>query len=257
MEEKKRIALAPDSYQPPPLPDIVDFTLPDDETLQFKWDGSHLGPLDLSIEKHYEFIQDDVIRRILVLNPAAGGGLVHLNRFDGNIPLIADELKPLFGLPKIGRHRCTVANARGVPREALISRIDGEEMPFKAELASDARLVACVQRCYLFRWALGLTRNSDSALWMRTYKSGVTCVTSYRETKVDYEKTKCQGAVIPDSVMKRWFGDWDKVDQTARQVFGETTAAILKFNIEDIIRRYDTTYVWWAGAIVNRIFQRL
>lgn len=222
---------------PPTPPSIV-------VTPLFKWDGSNIGAVDQHIAS-YRIISGRVYLYF------KDGTVALANRYDNSVALICDELKPLFGLPKIGRHRCTIDN-----RQAIISHIACEaEHPFNTEMATP-ELITSLQRCYLFRWVLGLTQNSDAALWVRRYKSGVVIVTSYRENNVAYHKKSPAGAIIPDVSMKRWFTHWDQVNALTSQLFGSRNLSELRFEIDAIIRRVDPKQVSWIACIMQRIQER-
>lgn len=225
----------------------------------FKWDGSNIGNIDHLIKQH-EIIEDRIVLTFI------NGEKAFVNRYDNAIPLIADELKPIFGLTKIGRHQCTIAaeGPIGIKRQAIISQIIGKEYPFSTskEMSKENILntpdVQCyLQKSYLYRWALGFTRNSDSALWVRTYNSGVTVITSYREIKVDYENEKVQGAKMSAKSVKSWFHGWEKVDELTQTLFSDKNLTQLRFDIENVVRRIDSNYIWWGLRIISRIQSRL
>src|SRR5438067_12449762 len=72
-----------------------------------KWDGSDLG--DIS-DFYLEIWEPDIgfIGSRLNLNTDKGPAQVLAWKYKDDIPLIIDELKPIFGLRKIGRHKCTI-----------------------------------------------------------------------------------------------------------------------------------------------------
>lgn len=211
-------------------------------TAPWKWDGSHVGAIDDLISEH------QMVGKYLVvfLKDRTCG---FINRYDTSVPLIADELKPLFGLAKMGRHRCTVTG-----REAIITRYIEEEGPFSPGVLTSPATVLAIRRAYLFRWALGLLHNVDGSLWYRKYKSGVIDVTSCRDSKIGYEKTT---SIITQAVLKRWFNnDWSLVNETAHHVFGGRQIKAFLSEIGTIIRRVDPNFGWWSNAIIGRLKQR-
>ncbi len=242
---------------PPPLPEVMlpplpppyaDVKLvpppPPATTPLFKWDGSDIGSIDEHIES-FDIAYGNIYLRF------KDGTRAMANRFDNSVALICDELKPLFGLPKIGRHRCTI-NAR----IAIISNVRAEtEHPFATSMASTVNRHN-LQCCYLFRWVMGLTQNSDSALWVQRWGSGAVTVTSYREINIAYHKRTPGGATITDVAMKRWFGEWDRVNALAVQLFGDRNLSELRFEIERTVRRIDPKQVAWISCIVQRIQER-
>lgn len=214
-------------------------------TTKYIWDGSHLGSIDDDLLS-YE------IRDSRVYVKFKQGFEAIANRFDNSIPIIADELKPLFGLPKIGRHRCLIDN-----RESIISKVEcKDEHPFATQMAK-TELVPYIQKCYVYRWILGLTQNTDTSLWIRKYKSGIECVTSYRDVSVGYEKKSAQGSCIPKIAVKKWFGSWDQVNKLVQYIFANKKLCTIRFEIETIVRRIDPQQVTWISCMIQRIQERI
>lgn len=224
----------------------------DTKFIPFKWDGSNLGDVDAQI-------QSWEIRDEFTIVYFKSGESAYANRFDSSVPLIADELKPLFGLSKIGRHRCLISG-----RSALISQIVANERRFTPLIATDD-MIPSIRRAYVFRWSLGLTQNFDKMLWVRSYKSGITLVTSFCEKKYDFASAAASqtGSVKPtrsritETAVKKWFGDWKIADDIMREIFGHRNMTEIRFEIDAIVRRVDKSYVSWVTGIISRIQVRL
>ncbi len=214
----------------------------------FKWDGSDVGAIDVYITT-WEYVDPFTVLFFV------DGSRAVAHAYKDAVPLIADELKPLFGLTKLGRHRCTIG-----ARPALITRLIAAEnsLPKEGKGVVTPDLIPSVRRAYVFRWALGLLRNSDTALWFRTYTSGVSSITSFREDKFDYTRTSSQGATLTQTVVKRWFdNDWDNVNASMRAQFTHEQLVQLRLTIADVIKRLDPKLVTWTQHILRRIQDRL
>lgn len=227
-------------------------TIPVEFGHPFTWDGSDIGFIDPYIRKWKPYKG----QTLLFLH---GGFKAYANRLDeksGSISLIADELKPLFGLKKLGRHKCLIGD-----NPAIITKIEGQESIFTTEKGeNNPKLIPYVQKCYVYRWALGLSSNVDSSLWIRSYTSGVSIVTSYLEIKYMYpeEKDKKQISRIPDVAVKKWFGnDWSKTVEIVENMFDEKSLAKVRLEVDSIIRRIDRSHVGWAQQILRRIQERV
>lgn len=72
---------------------------------EFPWDGSDIGEIDEHVKKSKN--KDKCIKVKF-----SCGIKVFLMPFKNLIPIIADEIKPLFGIVKIGRHICTFLNKK-------------------------------------------------------------------------------------------------------------------------------------------------
>lgn len=209
----------------------------------FTWDGSNVGKVDEWIVKS-EVVNGNTMIHFTDGTIAIGNG------YFNSIPLIADELKPLFGIVKIGRHRCIIGG-----KDAIISRVEGVEFPFTTSFATQDHLES-IRRAYVFRWALGLVSNVDASLWVRQYKNGLSFVTSYKETKFDYASQSAQGSCISGTILRRWFNTWDVVDETMSNIFKDVNMAYLRFAIEDIVKRLDRQLITWTSSIIKRIQER-
>lgn len=246
----------------------------------FGWDGTFIGDIEHHIrayasdkekrKTHFAFVHTPGVSEY-----AQDITMVIIARFKNLTPVIADELKPLFGLQKLGRHYGCIGN-----KKVLISRcIYGTDEPFSSFLlyrgippspkpmkninVDDIKYM--VRRVYIYRWALGLTLNHDASLWVR--RPPVTAVspviTSWRETGIVTEPWKVSNR-IPNTGLKRWFdNDWKQVNITLTQMVNEgsrqqsTTPLInLRFEIEDIIRRIDQNYLGWSTFIISRLHEK-
>src|SRR5437867_13336300 len=73
----------------------------------FVWDGSDLGPLHPSCVVGLATTGTTTKRRYWCLDIGGHRVVCRIRQCATTFPNIIDELKPVFGLPKLGTHRCT------------------------------------------------------------------------------------------------------------------------------------------------------
>ena len=166
--------------------------------LKLAWDGSDLG----DITKYYLDIAEPL--------PNMSGSILKLNtkydkikcfawKYKNDLPLIIDELKPIFGLAKIGRHKCTIEGIKIL----IAKRVDKKENILK----KDEGDIDSIRECIVFRQLFGILTNGN-CLW---YRPG-TGVMSYKELTIDHNKTTSQISKIN---INKWFdGDYGLITDT-------------------------------------------
>lgn len=204
-----------------------------------KWDGSNLGDITSHIEAYNGIF-------IKLKNESE---IMRIYKFEDCVPLIADELKLLFGIIKIGRHRAIINGT-----DVLLCRVDGIEYEFQymPGMSTDE-----IQRSYVFRWALGLVSKGESSLCLRKYKSGIVAITSFIDRKIDYDEDKVRGSKITQTAIKKWFESPTKIAAILNQFFKKEDLFKLRCEIDSVIRRIDPSLSWWTMAIINRIQSKL
>ena len=163
----------------------------------------------------------------------------YIHRYTDNLILFLDEIKPFFGLEKVGRMKATLLG-----KPVVLSRVSGEERYLEPGL--DMRLAEDVRRCYLFRWACGLYRHSPRDMVVRS-KYGRTRVTSYNDERLSKEKP------LEKTVIERWFGhDSDYRASLAVIFFGESYYT-LKEKLVEVAQRVAPDQVYVVDAIMLRL----
>lgn len=174
----------------------------------FLWDGSHIGNIEKLLYREFE--------GKLYFN---NGEIGLISFYKDAIPLIMDEMKPLFGLKKIGRHVCIYKKKR-----VMLSQYHADMQP--GELTD---------RIALYRYVFALPRLNKSSLRNIGGES-----TSIKETKIDYTKKYDY---------KQHDTNWEGMREIANRL-----CVLIRFNMEDIIRRIDSEYIWIISFAMTRIF---
>lgn len=166
--------------------------------LKLVWDGSDLG----DITKYYIDIKparEDTSGSILKLKTKHSIEKCFAWKYGNDLPLIVDELKPIFGLNKIGRHKCSIEGVKMI----IAKRVDKEENILKKGEGS----IDQIRECIVFRHLFGIITSGDS-LWYRPSEG----VISFKELTIDLNKNTSK---INKTKINKWFdSDYDLVTET-------------------------------------------
>jgi hypothetical protein len=205
----------------------------------FHWDGSHIGKLSNNniIEyKNYDNLE------IIFLNDSGEKYTAIITKYTNSIALVIDELKPLFGIEKFGRHSCYINKSK-----KILTLIKNNYKPFTPDsiISLKSSLRNDIRQSYVFRYITGLTYNIDKSLW---YVNGK--ITSYYENKIDFNKSD-----ITKTCFNKWFlDDWNDVVKILKKIVGKNIM-FFKFKIDEIILRVDKNYIQNSNEMIKRIEQ--
>nr|QBK91509.1 MAG: uncharacterized protein LCPAC302_01290 [Pithovirus LCPAC302] len=173
---------------------------------------------------------------------------------------LIDELKPIFGLQKLGTHRLKYKNGTML----LIKCARTGEGYIKEELNLNKidtftpLLVLQIQEIFAFRELLGVTRSFNSSIILRESKRTVYPVSFYDPNMLTTDKK-----IIPFSVLERWFKN-TTIDEVVKRILKvrdinklSTVLHNLRNQIEEVINRVDRTSIFYKNCIMNRITERL
>ena len=177
-----------------------------------------------------------------------------------NLPCIIDELKPIFGLQKLGTHWCKY---KGKVKQ-LIKCVRGTEGYVTEEITLNQindispLLILQVQEIFTFRELLGITCSYDSSIIVRQTKNGMYPISFYEPNMV-MENSK----VIPFTVLDKWFEN-SSIDDVVKRLFKindinrlDKLLQQVRNSIEITIERVDRSAISYKTSIMNRITQRL
>lgn len=211
------------------------------------WDGSNLGSID-------DFITEEYCQYNLLY--VSFRGLYYgtekllsaqLYSFSDSTPLVVDELKIMFQLPKVGRHRVLY---RGKPAILCQNGTECQLSEYRLDFPINDELKYQIQKCFVFRWLIGLTGNTNSSIRIRKNRTTITCF-SYRDTSIEPSKA---GSRIPQTVIKEWFdGDNERVSSIITEMINGRSIAEIRIHIESIIRRIDAEWVWIISYILDKL----
>lgn len=217
------------------------------------WDGSHLGEIDEYIICYRKNTTHDCVFLLDKTDKKSKLLEARITRYRDDIQLIADELKALFKVPKIGKHRCIYKNTEciisihedDIPLEDFLSLKKGQIINpyFKGE----------VQRIFAFRYLVCLNCNFDNKIEVRNYKKNYYPI-SFTETTFSLDSAS-NSSKIPNSILKEWFGSkGENLYIVAKELIDDRDIIDLKCKITEIIQRFSKgKYVSWSNSIYDRL----
>jgi len=178
-----------------------------------------------------------------------------------SLPCLIDELKSVFGLPKIGTHWCRLSGKIYIlirptkTPEGLVK----EETTLNMYNHGDGLMKMQIQEIFAFRELLGVTCSFESSIIIREGKSGPYPISFYEPNMKPTDGSK----IIPATVLDKWFDD-TSIDNVVKKLCKINTIDnltmilhTLRNNINDVIERVDRRLITYGSLIVERITLRL
>lgn len=225
----------------------------------FKWDGTDVT--DLISKCDIYGAKFNKLNYWVIQHPDYDDQVCIVRSTKCSLGCLVDELKPVFGLPKLGTHWCRLGNKVYI----LIRCVKNTDGSIKEELtlnmlgsSSSSLLTLQIQEIFAFRELLGVTCSYESSIIIREGKAGPYPISFY-EPNMATEDTK----VIPFTVLEKWFVD-TSMDEVVKRLCRvnninrlPTVLHELRTSIEEVIDRVDRRAITYKNCIVNRITQRL
>jgi hypothetical protein len=251
------------------------------------WDGSHLGfykgviTNQWSLEgTHYYGIT--LPQGWSTKHPP---GIIYCNasQVKDSFPCIVEDLKEVFGLPRRGVNRINIDGREYVLYYVPISN-KGEviwETPLnrlgsKHPLRSDPNFKRNVQRIIAFCDILALSSTGEPAIRIRPGVDGGYIPIGINETHTTiYKADRYDYSVLTKTLFSKWFGEETAISEIVYEIVGyrsvtnkrmitmdgEKDLVIISTDIrnkvDDIIKRYNSDYIWYSSFIVDRMSRYL
>lgn len=240
----------------------------------FGWDGSDVTPIISQCDIH-EAKYDKTTYWILSINDPSKKDIAFGDRRNDNnivcmvktsksknpIPCLIDELKPVFGLQKLGTHWCRFKGKVKI----LIRCVLNEEGHIKEEInlnmidVVSSLLKMQIQEIFAFRELLGITCSYTSSIILRDSRDGSVYPVSFYEPNMVFDQK-----VIPVTVLEKWFDDDMTIDMTVQRLMKirdiNQIGVVLhniRNKIEETIERVDRRTIGFEAQILGRISERL
>jgi hypothetical protein len=221
------------------------------------WDGSYLGEFSKDVLQSIELREKD---RYCTLNLGDHPLTCRVKSMKTAFPNVIDELKGLFGLPKLGTHHIRV-NSRNYllirPPEAGITEIPLNE--FIRDAAYSSMFRRQVQETFAFRDVLAIPVSYERNLRVRLQPRRNPVPVSYCEPSMTFDASR---PILSSALQNRWFNDISVNATLARMIHldpEDVSAGIAEFRtkIETIISRVDKSLIWSSSFIIERLMTRL
>jgi hypothetical protein len=241
---------------------------------KIKWDGSDIGVLDSKfiIERHKIDSTNEELWTIAVDDKKSIE--VQARPVRDKFQCLIDEMKPLFGLFKQGTHFVICDKKKYMLSKPMVSRIIiGGKIVYRVSGnlrdttidKSNKVFKDQVRSIYAFRYLFCISQSTDRLIRVRYYKYGnpEPLSTSEVTTSIDIKKVK----VIPQTVMKRWFGEQGEAEGS---VFIDTLSRLIRLTnepeikdieilsryssaMEDVVNRVDKSYTSYISMVIKRL----
>jgi hypothetical protein len=176
-----------------------------------------------------------------------------------NISCLIDEIKPIFGLEKLGTHWCQLYKKTYILIKPLI--IDGiliqeislHEIGYLKELEKE------IQKIFVFRELLGITKSFEKNVVCRKERMQVKTLSFYEPNMMPFNENK----VTPNTILDKWFNN-TTIDEVMKDMFRirkleylTSLLANLRKKMNYIVHRVDKNMVGQVDEILSRIRSRL
>lgn len=242
-------------------------------TTMLAWDGSHLGTFRK--EEIEEVGEIKIGRRLSCYYFPKYDQLLLTKSIDSFIPAILDELKPFFGLPKIGTHtfryggRLMIGYKPFYLPQSRNNKIPYHEMTldcFPSEFNSYTPFLHQVILTWTFRELFGITDSYEHSILMRYYhpddstQNEVPTIISFLEPSTLYQSNNPLASVLTNIIHQKWFSQMS-VTETVHQLIGlnreypQGTINQYRGLIIAVIKRIDKEEIGFLDYFLGRLFQ--
>lgn len=255
-------------------------TLKEDKNFKFlsyekelPWDGTYLGILPEGSVIIEQEIRGNKYWRLDI----NGFNIICIIRtITSPIPCIIDEIKVLFGIPKLGTHYARYKNNTYILIKARLflndmkQEIVQEEETLKecqSKSLNTEKFKEKIIRMYTFRDTVGITKTYDSSIivrWekMETEEGYIRCEPypiSFYEPNVKLT----EDYILPQTVLNKWFDEQSPGPVLKAMLKAYTEADLvsvvsrMRFSIARIIKNIDPDYIHLESTIIRRVSSRL
>jgi hypothetical protein len=223
----------------------------------FRWNGTDVSNIIKDAEiregrgekrKYWNVILGENVETVIVKNSSH------------TVACLMDELKPVFGLEKIGTHWVKLHGKIYILFRPERDR-DGqilEELTLD-DYKYDKAIVREVQKIFLFREILGVTQNMEKNVILRIRGLYIQPLSFYESNL----KPSQAGKVLSNIILDKWFKDVD-LDQAVADFFHITSIEEingillpLRQHLEEVVDRTDPSSIMYVDEICSRIRSRL
>jgi len=189
-----------------------------------------------------------------------------------NFPLMVEEMKTIFGVPKCGTHRIRIKGRHYLLYQVNISndgRVIQETALHKLDryhpLRSDPQFRRNVQRLLIFCEILSLTSTGEPNIRIRIASDGsyIPVATNEFDTTLNKEQGH-DFNILKKGLFLSWFGEQTNMSDVAREMVNcrsvnDITSIChdIRNRVSAIIGNYNSNYTWFASFICDRLSRYL
>lgn len=244
--------------------------------MKLLWDGSYLGNFGEKIIKSTWEIEKRKYMKISIKKHIFFCAYITPN---SSFACVVDELKPLFGLTKIGSHRINIDRKMYIIYYVpYVDTIQWETplqcIPANHKLRKNKHIVREIKKIIIFRNIMALRANFERNIILRkvdhdrpieeenTTQENIILPISVGEEHHILEKAFIyDSSVLRANLIRAWF-NLEPLEKCLKTMISyrendHTVMIRLRYAIEEIITRVDKDYIWFSKNIIERTFRVL
>lgn len=220
-----------------------------------KWDGSLLGTIP---PEKFTFVASTPWTRYYRVEIGDLHFYSAARRIADAMPAILDEIKPLFGLIKIGTHQIIVKSSRYL---LLRTRMRGntliEDAPLSCVDCLKPSLKEKIREVLVFREVAGISTTWERHIRISPNNLGEKMPLSYDDGRIT-----SGGNVLTTKMLRKWFGE-NTIEEVLQKMLSTssrtsmTTIFFLRSALERIVTRIEPRMIWYVSIIIERVANRL
>ena len=258
-----------------------------------KWDGSHLGSYR-GVLTHIWMM--DGIKYHGITLPDYNNGIIYCTAVCTKdvFPCIVEDIKDIFGLTRRGIHRITIDNkeyilyyvpisSKGqVFWETPLNRLDSKHI-----LRRNLEFKKEVRKIIAFCDILALSSTGEPSIRIRHGSEGKYIPISVNESATTIVKFSTGSdydySILSKTLFSKWFGEEISINHVVKDIITSCTLAWasptsnvpmiinpdinannlviisseIRNRIDEIIRKYDSSYIWYSYFIIDRMSRHL
>lgn len=255
-----------------------------------KWDGSYLGSYT-SVFTHQWSVEGIKYYGITLpqgWSKEITGGIIYCTATCTKdiFPCIVEDIKSIFGLPRRGIHRITIDNREyliyyvpisikgQVIWETPLNRLDSKHL-----LRQDPIFRKEVQKIIAFCDILALSSTGEPSIRIRPGSNGKFIPISVNESTTTISKgVDYDYSILTKTLFSKWFGEEISISNIVKEMVNYKSAygpikiplikgmesnelviisSEMRNKVDEVIKKYDTNYIWYSYFIIDRMSRHL
>jgi hypothetical protein len=210
------------------------------------WDNSYIGEIDSLVsdeisEKKYLIVS-------LRYNEYTTEKAI-LYEFESFVPLICEDFKDIFNLRKNGKHIVKYKSKHMIMIKYKLQTNLKDYMKMNSFEIKDLPdyIKKDIQKFIVFRYIFCLKNINETSFDIVYEAFNPPFIINNLENDLNY-KVKVTRRLIND-----WFGNTENFIKTIKSMINGRDISLLRFQIQNIIEKYDKNLIGWSNIIYNRL----